>query len=224
MKYKRTNTGKWINRLVNEPNRSPFASDYLEQYPIQEGTTTWKIFKKWAKCNGYHISYKAFCTLSRAISLAHSYNGEGLVLKERTTANCPDLVVEMIADEFKDATQEMLLTVAMDCHNAIKDTWMHPTPYHEFQEQVKAVEMTHKGTVDECPVHTRDIFRFAIQNNAKSICLVHNHPSGDPEPSKEDVRLTEQVIEAGKLLGLTILDHIIIGNGRYESLRERGYM
>ena len=68
---------------------------------------------------------------------------------------------------------------------------MHPTPFDEFQAQVKDTEVTHKGTVDFCPVHTQDIFRFAIENNAKSICLVHNHPTGDPEPSKDDVVLTE---------------------------------
>ena len=62
MRYKRTNTERLINRLVNEPDSSPFASDYLGRFPIQEGTTTWKVFKEWVGANGYDMGYKAFCT------------------------------------------------------------------------------------------------------------------------------------------------------------------
>ena len=67
-----------------------------------------------------------------------------------------------------------------------------------------------------------EIFREPVRRLAASIVIVHNHPSGDPTPSPEDVRVTEMIIEAGRLLDIQILDHIVIGRNRYVSLKERG--
>ncbi|MPM27171.1 hypothetical protein SDC9_73681 [bioreactor metagenome] len=67
-----------------------------------------------------------------------------------------------------------------------------------------------------------ELFRSAIQKNAASIILAHNHPSGDPTPSPEDIALTRSVIQAGKLLDIELLDHIVIGNARYVSIKEKG--
>lgn len=67
------------------------------------------------------------------------------------------------------------------------------------------------GVVDSCLVHPREVFRGAIMTNASAIVLVHNHPSGDPTPSAEDVRITKQLIEAGKVLDIRIIDHVILG-------------
>jgi DNA repair protein RadC len=71
-------------------------------------------------------------------------------------------------------------------------------------------------------VHPREIFREAAAGSAAAIVLFHNHPSGDPEPSREDRRLTERLIAAGVLMGIDVLDHIILGDGRYFSFREKG--
>ena len=65
-------------------------------------------------------------------------------------------------------------------------------------------------------------FRDAVRENCPALIAVHNHPSGDPTPSQEDIRITEQMIEAGKMLDIEVLDHIIIGHRRYVSLKERG--
>ena len=67
-----------------------------------------------------------------------------------------------------------------------------------------------------------ELFRDAIKQNAAAIIVVHNHPSGDPTPSPEDVRLTEMLVQAGKLMDIEVLDHLIIGQGRFVSLKERG--
>ena len=80
-----------------------------------------------------------------------------------------------------------------------------------------------KGTVNSTVVSPRELFVEALQKNAVSIILLHNHPSGDPTPSKEDVLITRRVHEAGEMIGITLLDHIIIGNNRYISLREKGF-
>jgi DNA repair protein RadC len=73
-------------------------------------------------------------------------------------------------------------------------------------------------------VHPREVFKAAIMNNAASIVLFHNHPSGDPEPSPEDKSVTKRLVEAGKLMGIHVMDHIIIGSSKYVSLKERGHI
>jgi DNA repair protein RadC len=71
-------------------------------------------------------------------------------------------------------------------------------------------------------VHPREVFQEAIVSRAASLVLFHNHPSGDPEPSAEDLALTRRLVSAGTLLGIQVLDHLILGAGRYVSLKERG--
>lgn len=78
-----------------------------------------------------------------------------------------------------------------------------------------------KGTVNASLVSPRELFIEALQKNAVSIILLHNHPSGDPTPSKEDILITKRIKEAGSLIGIELLDHIIIGNNCYISLAEK---
>lgn len=83
------------------------------------------------------------------------------------------------------------------------------------------------GIVDASLVHPREVFRQAVAENAAAVVLVHNHPSGDPSPSAEDVRITRQLIEAGKIMGITVQDHVIIGRETesskgFLSMRESG--
>lgn len=86
---------------------------------------------------------------------------------------------------------------------------------------LKQVDVT-IGTLNASLVHPRDVFSEAIRNKCASIILVHNHPSGDPSPSQEDIDVTKRIVEAGMILGIEVLDHIIIGDGRYNSLKEKG--
>lgn len=80
------------------------------------------------------------------------------------------------------------------------------------------------GTLDMSVAHPREIFREAIRRSSAGILLVHNHPSGDPEPSLEDLQLTRRLVEAGRLLEIEVVDHVIIGDGRFVSLREKGLL
>lgn len=86
---------------------------------------------------------------------------------------------------------------------------------------VKTVTV-YSGSLNSAVVRVGEVFKEAIRCNAASIIITHNHPSGDPTPSPEDVRMTEMVVEAGKLLDIDVLDHIIIGRNRFVSLSERG--
>jgi DNA repair protein RadC len=78
------------------------------------------------------------------------------------------------------------------------------------------------GTLDASIVHPREVFREAVAAGAAAIVLFHNHPSGDPEPSTEDTRLTERLMAAGVMMGINVLDHVILGDARYFSYREKG--
>jgi DNA repair protein RadC len=80
------------------------------------------------------------------------------------------------------------------------------------------------GTVDSSAVYPREIIRLALRNNASSLIFVHNHPSGDPEPSESDKDITKELVFAANIMQLKVLDHIIIGNNRYFSFADKGYL
>ncbi|MDP2725925.1 MAG: JAB domain-containing protein, partial [Dehalococcoidia bacterium] len=80
----------------------------------------------------------------------------------------------------------------------------------------------YKGSVNTALIRVGEIFREAIRQNCAALIVVHNHPSGDPTPSQEDIRVTEQIVDAGKLLDIEVLDHLVIGQQRFVSLREMG--
>ena len=81
-----------------------------------------------------------------------------------------------------------------------------------------------EGTLDASVVHPRDVFREALLEPAAGIILIHNHPSGNPSPSDEDLRITKQLVEAGRLLGIKVYDHIILAGGSYRSLADEGLL
>ena len=84
--------------------------------------------------------------------------------------------------------------------------------------------MVSEGSLNASIVHPREVFLEAIKRSANSIILVHNHPSGDPTPSHEDHKITKRIQESGRLLGIELIDHIIIGDGKYCSFKEMQYI
>lgn len=106
---------------------------------------------------------------------------------------------------------------------------------HHVQERLGAVYLDAKhrvlrereiyiGTLNSAIVSTRDVLRFALDDRAASLIVFHNHPSGDPAPSAEDLLFTRKLVEAGKVLGVDVLDHLILGANRYISLKQRGVL
>jgi DNA repair protein RadC len=91
-----------------------------------------------------------------------------------------------------------------------------------IKNHLLGVHEVYKGSVSASLIRVSEVFREAIRSNSPAIIVAHNHPSGDPTPSAEDVHVTRQIVEAGKLLDIEVLDHIIIGHQRWVSLRERG--
>lgn len=81
-----------------------------------------------------------------------------------------------------------------------------------------------QGLLNRSLVHPREVFAGALEHRAAAIICLHNHPSGDPEPSPEDHRITERLVESGKILGIPLLDHLVIGEGRYVSFADQGWL
>jgi DNA repair protein RadC len=106
---------------------------------------------------------------------------------------------------------------------------------HETREQVRVLyldsknqlildEVTGRGTVNQAPVYPREIIRRALELSAVAVILVHNHPSGDPTPSKADIEVTGEVIAAGKPLGIAVYDHLVVGREGVVSFKAKGLM
>ena len=129
-----------------------------------------------------------------------SRNGGG-----RIVLSSPEQVYARYGPLMEDLEKEVFRVALLDAQNGL----------------VKDVVVS-EGTLSASLVHPREVFKPAILESAASLILLHNHPSGDPTPSREDIRLTRQLVECGQLLDLRIHDHIVIGRGRFASLAERG--
>ena len=120
----------------------------------------------------------------------------------------PQSVVNAIRAKIQDKAKEHFALILLDTRNAV----LH----------ISTISM---GTANASLVHPREVFKKAIAHGASSVALAHNHPSGNPEPSDDDVRLTQRLVEAGRLLGIEVLDHVIVTTTeRYVSFKERGLM
>jgi DNA repair protein RadC len=108
---------------------------------------------------------------------------------------------------------------------------LHEEPEEHFcifclntKNKIVGVHTISIGSLNASIVHPREVFKAAMLNNAAAIICIHNHPSGDPEPSRVDIETTHRLVNAGDILGIDVLDHIIIGDGRYISLKELDMM
>jgi DNA repair protein RadC len=124
---------------------------------------------------------------------------------ERPVIKCPGDVRNLLMEEMRYLDKEYFKIILLNIKN-----------------QVIHVEDVSVGSLNSSIVHPREIFKIAIRRSSAALILVHNHPSGDPTPSGEDVEITRRLVESGKLLGIDVLDHVIIGDGRYTSLKEKG--
>lgn len=127
----------------------------------------------------------------------------------RKSINSPNALHEIGRQVLKEYIEEDREAFAV----ILLDTKLKPIGYY----------VASTGTLDETLVHPREIFKKAIVASAKSIALLHNHPTGDTSPSNEDMHTTNRLVEVGKLIGIEVLDHVIVGNGYY-SFKERGIL
>lgn len=125
--------------------------------------------------------------------------------KERPSITSPADAANLLMSEMMFLEKEHLRLILLDTRNRVLST---PTIYI--------------GSLNSSVVRLAELFRAAIKENAAAFILAHNHPSGDPSPSPEDIRVTQQLAQLGKMLGIELLDHVIIGRQRFVSLKERG--
>jgi DNA repair protein RadC len=154
-------------------------------------------------CNIHGLGVAKAAQLKAALEL-----GKRLMVaspEERPQVKSPTDVANLLMMEMGFLDQEHLRVVLLDTKNRVLGM---PTIYI--------------GSINTSVLRVGELFREAIKANSAAVIVVHNHPSGDPTPSPEDVRITQQLVEAGKLLDVEVVDHLIIGQQRYVSLKERG--
>ncbi len=145
------------------------------------------------------LQLKAIAEISKRLSKSYA------VAKFRITS--PSSVANIFMEDMRYLTKEHIKVVLLDTKNGIITD--------------KDISI---GTVNASLVDPRDVFIEALKVEAVNIIVLHNHPSGDPEPSHDDIEVTQRLFEASKVIGIELLDHIIIGDGTFVSLKERGHM
>lgn len=125
--------------------------------------------------------------------------------EERPALNSPDEAAAVVMYEMSALEQEHLRVLLLNTRNQL----------------IRIVEIYH-GSLNASLIRVGEVFRDAVRGNAAGIIVVHNHPSGDPSPSPEDVAVTRAIVQAGQLLDIEVLDHLVIGKNRYVSMKSRG--
>lgn len=128
-------------------------------------------------------------------------------LDPRSAIRNPQDVVDCVMPFLRDEPQENFMAIFLNTKNEILKTRIITT-----------------GTLDSSLITPRELFREAMSMNSAAVIVAHNHPSGDPTPSREDIAITKRLCQAGEMVGIEVLDHLIIGDGRSLSLKERGMM
>lgn len=126
-------------------------------------------------------------------------------IKDQVKITKPSDLADLLMGEMNELNQEVLKVILLSTKNVII-----------------GIRDVFKGSLNTSIVHPREIFKQAINKNSASIIICHNHPSGDPIPSKEDINITIRIKECGNILGIKLIDHIIIGKNKFVSLKERG--
>jgi DNA repair protein RadC len=143
--------------------------------------------------------------IKAAFTLASRFQSRKLEHLDRFTS--PRQVFDYFHHEFRDSRKEYFLILLLDGKNRI----------------IRRVQVS-EGSLNQSIVHPREVFIPAVKESAAAIILVHNHPTGDPAPSSEDIAITRRLREAGDIMGIKVLDHIIIGDGEFVSFVERGLL
>lgn len=146
------------------------------------------------------IQLKAVMELSKRV--ASTFPAKG-----RATVKSPQDISRLFMEEMRHMKKEVFKVVFLNTKNHI----------------VKSTNIS-IGSLNASIVHPREVFKEAVKTGCAAVVFLHNHPSGDPEPSKEDIETTNRLVSAGNILGIKVLDHIIMGDGKFISLKEKGFI
>lgn len=154
-------------------------------------------------CNQHGIGPAKAAQIKAAIELGRRMTVEAP--EERPAIHSPGDAAALVQYEMSALEQEELRVLLLDTRNRVLD-----------------IVTVYRGSLNTSQVRVGELFKAAIRQNAAALIVVHNHPSGDPAPSPDDIALTRAIVQAGRLLDTEVLDHLVIGQGRYVSLKERG--
>lgn len=130
-----------------------------------------------------------------------------ILSKQKFDVNSPSSIANLFMEELRYKKKEVVKVLLLDTkNNIISDL------------------LVSEGSLNASIVHPREVYVEAVKRSANKIIVVHNHPSGDPSPSNEDIKITKRLYDSGEILGIELLDHVIIGDGNYCSLRELNYI
>ena len=166
-----------------------------------------KTLKQLSRCNAFEltkikgIGQTKACQIISVFELSRRL--ETYTEEAKRKIKCPEDIYQYIYPKIREEKQEKFMILCLDTKN-----------------QIISDETIFVGGLDFSIAQPREIFKTALLKSAASLVLIHNHPSGDPTPSREDIETTRRMIESGKLLGIMVWDHIIIGDGCYVSLKQ----
>jgi DNA repair protein RadC len=178
---------------------------------------------------------KAGRLLERFRTLGHVIAADQLALEAEGVGEQPRALFHAVREAARRLAQQRILEQSVLTHHQHLMDYCHATLAWEPVEQVRilfldtknrliADEPLWRGTVNHSPVYPREIMKRALTLNATAIVLLHNHPSGDPRPSRDDIEITRQVVDAGKTLGVDVHDHIIFAAAGHASFRALGLL
>lgn len=188
---------------TGSPSRTvtQMAEDLLKRFSGLEGLDRAPVSEL---CEFPGMGQAKAAQLKAALELGRRLRKQGV--EKGAQVRCPQDVVDALRLEMGALEHEQFKLVLLDTKNRIVD-----------------IKPLYEGSLNSTSIRTAEVFREAVRQNCAAIIAAHNHPSGDPAPSPEDIRVTEELVKAGKLLEIEVLDHLIIGSGdSYVSMKARG--
>lgn len=201
MELRDTNTEELLAYILGGENKRTAARALLARYSSLQGLAEAPVEEIARAARGYGVGKAA----ARRIKAAGEVGRRLLIApKDQQTIRGPQDAAAILIPRMALLPQEEVHVMLLNQRHHVID-----------------VVMVHRGSVNRCDIRPAEIFREAVRHNAPAIVVAHNHPSGDPEPSQDDCAVTRRLFEAGELLDIKLLDHLVIGGGTFVSLKER---
>lgn len=188
-----------MGKGTREKNVLDLSTEILTKYDLTK--LSQESVNSLNKINGVGIA-KA-CQIVACFELGRRLNS--YFKESMPPISCPDDVFKLLNPKLKFKKKEHFIGLFLDTRKRL------------IKEETMFI-----GTLDTSVIHPREILKSAIKESASALIIAHNHPSGDPKPSSEDIRITKQIVKAGDIIGIPVLDHVIIGLQEYTSLRDDG--
>ncbi len=188
-----------INTGTSRYSAHDVAGHLLQRYPALPDLAGRDV----AELQGIHgMGLAKAATLSAAFELAHRI--QAAPFQHKMVVSSPQILAKRLIPKMRHLRTETFMVILLNTAN-----------------QILRDVVVGEGSLNAVIIHPREVFRLAIAENAASIIVAHNHPSGNTEPSKEDIAITRQLVEAGRIVDIRVLDHLIIAGDEFTSLAER---